>query len=124
MSCEQKSLELVYSRDGEFFNFDDLRDVIDVYDLGVGDVVHVGEKSPKPASAYIDIDCIIDQMGERAMDEVGDPASDFPDVSSAARDELRQMLSEWANKHCDVSFYPVINSREHTITKADVDAAN
>ncbi len=57
------------------------------------------------------------------MDEAGEAAEDFPDVSKEARSELKRILAEWADKHCPVHFFPVVNAREYRLTQQDIEDA-
>lgn len=90
-------------------------------DLTVGDVVFVGEVAPIPTKHLCDADDVIDLMGERAYDEVGEYADGYPDVPSEAKAELDALLAGWIEKHAKPTFYSVINVREHVITAADME---
>jgi len=47
-------------------------------------------------------------LGERAYDDVGEFAGNWPDVPDEARQELDALLSAWISKHCPATFYRVI----------------
>ena len=52
-----------------------------------------------------DVDDILEGMGQRAADDVGDVAEDFAtEVSTEAREELESFLRGWANRHVECSF--------------------
>lgn len=52
-----------------------------------------------------DVDDIIDTMRDRACDEAGEVAEEFPDVSQAAKDELADLLMDWGRKYCEPEFW-------------------
>ncbi len=77
--------EKCYSIDGESFRYDDLAEaLVDMDcngDLIVGAEYESGDAVKQPASSYFDIDRLLEDMGERASDECGEYAEDFPDIS-------------------------------------------
>ncbi|WP_254208600.1 hypothetical protein [Burkholderia multivorans] len=112
----------VWSSNNEDFTCDELDELLDMHtDLTVGDVVFVGEVAPIPTKHLCDADDVIDFIGERAYDEVGEYADGYPDVTSEARAELDALLAGWIEKHAKPTFYSVINVREHVITAADME---
>jgi hypothetical protein len=54
---------------------------------------------PSPARFVPDADDVIEQMGERAYEEIGEAAEDFPEATDEAKNELRDLLGAWAVKH-------------------------
>jgi hypothetical protein len=58
-------------------------------------------KGWKPAAAHFfpDADDLCETAAERASDEVGDPAEEYPEVSDEAKTELNALLEAWAEKH-------------------------
>ncbi|SMG00368.1 hypothetical protein [Burkholderia singularis] len=91
----------VWSCDDETFNYDTLAELLDTFfdKPEVGDVVFVGEVEPIPSMHLCDADDVIDLMGERAYDEVGEYADGYPDVTSEAKAELNALLARWIEKH-------------------------
>lgn len=74
-------------------------------ELPEGDLYVISGTKP-PASRFIhDADYIIEAMGERAYDECGECAEEFPDVTDEAKAELNAFLDAWADKHCEVRFW-------------------
>ncbi len=59
-------------------------------------------------------------LGERAYDDVGEFAEDWPDVPDEARQELDELLSAWISKHCTATFYRVRNVIEYQITAEEL----
>jgi hypothetical protein len=115
-------LDQCWSVDECDFEYETLGDLLDSNDeLGVGDVVYVGTPVRHAPSTFIDdADNIIERMGERAYDEHGEFADDYPDVTDEAKAELTAFLVAWADKHCDVRFYGVEDIREYAITAEDL----
>ena len=125
--------EITWSIDEEIFGLDSKYDAIDslwqshwscnayphYMDL-LGMKVYFGESWKPCASDFIDVDRIIEDMGERAYDNHGEWAEDFPDVDKKAIKLLENYLKKWADKYCDVSFYSVNNVKEHVITEEDL----
>lgn len=110
-----------WSADEECFNAETLGDLLDGNDeLEAGHTVWVGDALPPDAASYIDADSVIEQMGERAMDDCGECAEDYPDVTAEARRELDDALKAWARKHCTPRFWQVRNVREYVLTAEDV----
>ncbi|WP_175760472.1 hypothetical protein [Burkholderia anthina] len=111
-----------WSRDNEYFSCDALDELLDMHDdLAVGDVVYFGDVAPIPTKHLCDADDIIDMLGERAYDEVGEAADDYPNISPEAKAELESLIAGWIEKHAKPTFYSVINVREHIITAADME---
>lgn len=65
-----------------------------------------------PARFMPDPDRILDEAGERAFDEVGDIAEDFPETTKEARDELAALLVTWARKHISCEFWQAVGKPE------------
>jgi hypothetical protein len=111
-----------WSVDEECFDAAGLGDLIGSHhdELEVGTTVYVADAvTPDPAD-YIDVDGILEKMGERAGDDCGEYADDYPDVSKDARQELEDVLKTWARKHCTPRFWKVKNVREYILTADDL----
>jgi hypothetical protein len=60
----------------------------------------ISSGSPVQASKFTpEGDWVLEAMGERAYDELGEVASDWPDVSSEKAAELTKLLEDWADKN-------------------------
>lgn len=114
--------DYVWSRNNEDFPYRDLGELIDCEELEAGDVVYFGiAKGFLPANFVPDAGWVIDVMGDRAYDQVGEHADDWPTPSTEACEELTSFLKEWANKHCGpCQFYTVGQAQEYTITEEDL----
>ncbi|MDN7441162.1 hypothetical protein QZM64_18555 [Burkholderia cepacia] len=121
-NIQAADVRVVWSRNNEDFTCDELAELLDMNDdLAVGDVVFIGEAAPINPKHLCDADDVIDMIGERAYDEVGEYADCYPDVTPEARAELDALLAGWIEKHAKPTFYSVINVREHIITAEDME---
>lgn len=117
---------IYWSTDEETYNLDTLDDVLEylLWDNEpaelVGGEVYYGTAKPY-STEWVDAAFVIDNISERAYDEAGEWALDFPNVSEKAKGELQTFLSEWQEKHCDAGFYRVVNAQKYIITQEDVD---
>lgn len=113
---------IVWSTDGETFNFDTLYEAID--DQEVGDTIYYGEKVEVKPQHLMTANYIIETIGDNAYDIVGEFADGFPDISPMAHLELDMFLKEWMDKYCKPTFYSVKNVKEHIVTQEDIDEYN
>ncbi|WP_431207476.1 hypothetical protein [Burkholderia cepacia] len=121
-NSQAADVRTVWSRNNEDFTWDELDELLDTHDdLAVGDVVFIGEVAPIQTKHLCDADDVIDLIGERAYDEVGEYADNYPDVTPEARAELDALLAGWIEKHAKPTFYSVINVRRHIITAEDME---
>lgn len=86
----------------------------------VGQTIWYGEASKPDVSTIVSADDIIEMLSERAYDNHGEWAEDFPDVDKKAVKLLDNYLKKWISKYCDVTFYSVENVKEYVITEEDV----
>lgn len=119
------SNELVWSKDCEYFNSDSLHEIIRDHDLKAGDQCYFGTKDAPAASSFIDVDDIIEDAQNRAMDNYGEFAESFlDDVTDEAKKELGDFLSVWMDKNAAVRFYLAHDITEYIVTEDDVRAAH
>lgn len=121
--------EIFYSADGETYNHSEIEDAIsELYwntledETIVGNVIYYGVGTrPEPIKLF-DADDVLEWLGDRATDMVGECADDFPNVSKEATDELNELLKGWYNKHLTVDFWQIDPKtiKEYVITKEDV----
>lgn len=120
MPGEKRISDETWSAIEELFNCDSLGELLDENeDFKVGATVWKGEKFPINIAGYVDAGDIIEMLGERAYDDVGEFAEDWPDVPDEARQELDALLSEWISKNCTATFYRVRNVIEYKLTAED-----
>jgi hypothetical protein len=116
--------KIVWSRNGEDFNYDSLGDLIDSEggDIEAGDTVSFGV-AVSPSANFVSADEVIDMIGDRAYDIAGEHADDFPCVTDEAKSELSSFLTEWQAKHCVPTFWTVRNVKEYKVTAEDIEGA-
>jgi hypothetical protein len=112
--------EECWSVDEENYNARTLDELIDNHELAAGAVVFRGEASHPAAKELIDVEVILETMGERAYDIAGEYGEDYPNVSDEAVQELSDFLVTWVSKHAAPTFYTVNNVQPYTITDADI----
>lgn len=121
-NSQAPDVRVVWSRNNEDFTCDEFDELLDTHDdLAVGDIVFVGDVAPVPIKYLCDADDVLDTIGERAYDQVGEYADGYPDVTPEAKAELEALLAGWIEKHAKPTFYSVINVREHIITAEDME---
>lgn len=118
-----EAAETVWSLNGEDFIYDELDDALDALynldELAVGRVIEYGT-AERPNRDWVTADDVIEQIGERAYDECGEWAEDFPSVSNEARAELSAFLSAWQATHCTATFWTVRNAKKYAVTAEDI----
>lgn len=120
-------IEYCYSTDEECFNldFDSVLDIIvnnlEEGESAVGKVYWRGIASrPLPSNFAPDADDIFQIMSERAHDNCGEWAEDFPDCSREKQKELESLINKWCDENLDVTFYNISNVEEMKITEEDL----
>lgn len=109
-----------WSSDEENFRYDSLGELLDAEEIDVGQTVYVGEQSDASAYGFVDADDIIEQFNERAYDEFGECAEDWPDVTKEAKAELNAYLAAWIERHSPQRFYRVVNVKKYTVSPEDL----
>jgi hypothetical protein len=89
--------------------------------LGVGQGIMIGLASDLSPSSLISSADIIDTMNERAYDECGEWAEDYPNLSKEEKSELDNLLWSFFEKHDPRNFWTVEKPIKHTITQAELD---
>lgn len=118
--------EIAWSSDEESFNLDNkweaIEDIARDYDRKelLGRVVWYGQTTKPDVSTLVDADEVIEMLGERAYDNHGEWAWDFPNVSDKAKKLLDNYLQKWIKKHTEVTFWTVKDIKEYVITEEDV----
>lgn len=104
-----------WSTDGEYFysHFPD--------DLEVGQVYYEADRTDIVAEDYIHVNDILEEIDNQIYDDVGEVYDcDFYNVSKEAKGELKQLITDWANKHVNLKYYIVGKSKELIATEEDV----
>ncbi|MNX74672.1 hypothetical protein D3C86_1061180 [compost metagenome] len=111
---------LCYSLNEEDYTYDDLHEVLAALDdqgaLVEGAVFYEGDANHPTPSSFFHIDHLFDEMGERAGDECGEWADDFPNVGTRERQELEAIINAWIDANVTVSFWTVTSSRKVEVT--------
>ena len=115
-----------WGKDEEWFDCDSLGDLIDNWhgseEFEPGRIVYFGDVEDIKLNRLCNVDDILEMMGERAYDESGESADNYPDVTKEAREELSALLLAWMEKHAKPTFYRVVNVRPYTMTAEDLAA--
>lgn len=114
----------VYSNNDEYWPNYSLEEVIKNDNLKAEDTVWTGIAQDFDTSSLIDASDIIDMLSERAYDNLGECAEDFPNVSKEAIKELNDFLKDWIRKHDSTPYYIVKNVEEIILTQEDIDNAS
>jgi hypothetical protein len=118
----QAITEECWSHDGETFDCQSLGELLDNHgdELAPGDTVYVGTAHRPPLEKLIYVDDVLEPMGERAYEIVGEHAEDYPEVSQEAKGELLALLLGWARKHAMPNFWTVRGVREYVLSEEDL----
>jgi len=86
-------------------------------DSDVGDSIYIGNPVKISLGQLIDVDILMEQMNEKACDEVGEYAEDYlDDVGSEFRDELLNLIANWfEEKGLAPTFYSVDNVQHYEV---------
>ena len=118
-----KEIEYCYSLDEEMFNHETIGDVIDniVLENPVGATYWRGEKQAITHADCIDVDTFLEQLDERAYEEIGEIYDNcFTDIDAVAKQELTDLILAWAKKHVTIRYWKVLNVKELKITEDDI----
>ena len=114
-----------WSLNGEDF-FDDWFDLIDELEqekLVVGTEYFEGDKVETQISDYVNvhgIDSMLEQFDDWVYEDVGEIADcDFYNVSKEAKEELRELIQQWAEKNVKLPYWKVQNVVKKIVTQED-----
>ena len=119
-------MNICYSINEEDFNLTSVEDVLDTLDdegrLRVGEVYYEAECRRMQASDVFSVSQVLEDMGERLYDEVGEIADDYPAATPEAKAELEAFLAAWVEKHAPPSQYWLVvgKPREKRVTAEDL----
>jgi hypothetical protein len=114
---------IVWSPNDEDYNCESLGEVLDY--LGGDEVVQPGRtvyfgEAVEGTYSRVTAADILDMIGDRAYDEGGEHAEDFPNVSDEAKAELELFLIQWQTKHCTPTWWTVPKTEQYVITAEDL----
>ena len=108
--------------------FDDWCDLIDDLEqeeLGVGTEYFEGDKVDVRISDYINIhgiESMLEQFDDWAYEDVGEIADcNFYSVSKEAKEELQEVIQQWAEKHVKLPYWKVQNVVKKVVTQEDLE---
>ena len=108
--------------------FDDWYDLIDELEqeeLGVGTEYFEGDKVDVRISDYVNIHGIVsmlEQFDDWVYEDVGEIADcDFYNVSKEAKEELQELIQQWAEKHVKLPYWKVQNVVKKVVTQEDLE---
>ena len=120
--------ELHYSTDEEVFNYEDINDAAEdaLFEAEVGGTatIYVGEREDNKASDFVRD--IVEDMGERAYDDIGELSIDWLDSTVGQNRELQaaveKLVDDWADKYkLHPTFFKVTNIKEITLELTNAD---
>ena len=113
----------IWSYDGEVFQYENLRELLDNYadGIAIGDTVYVAEKHKPKVARLIDVEALLEQMNEWSYDTHGcEEADKWPDLSTGETNELERIIAEYVEKVSPPNFWVCRNVREIVITAEDI----
>ena len=117
-----------YSIDDENFSLLSIGDVLDALNnegrLKEGEAYFEASFRQMQGRDVFSVEHLLESMGERLYDEVGDFANDYPSVTPEAKRELETFILEWIERHARLSRYMVVigTPLERRVTAADIAA--
>ena len=119
--------EKCWSLNDEYF-FDDWCDLIDELkqkELGVGTEYFEGDNVEIQVSDYVNIRGIVsmlEQFDDLVYEDVGEIADcAFYNVSKEAKEELQEVIQQWAEKHVKLPYWKVQNVVKKVVTQEDLE---
>ena len=108
--------------------FDDWYDLIDELEqkgLGVGTEYFEGDKVETQVSDYVNMHGIVSMLGQFddwVYEDVGEIADcNFYNVSKEAKEELQELIQQWAEKHVKLPYWKVQNVVKKVVTQEDLE---
>ena len=122
-----KKCNKCWSLNGEDF-FDDWYDLIDELEqeeLAAGTEYFEGDKVDVRISDYINIHGIVsmlEQFDDWVYEDVGEIADcDFYNVSKEAKEELQEVIQQWAERHVKLPYWKVQNVVKKVVMQEDLE---
>ena len=115
-----------YSTDEEIFSYESMGDLIDEITFNTEDPIGAtywrGEKVELTHAECIDIDSLLENCDERASEEIGEIYDNcFTEVTIEEKQELHDLIADWAKKRVNIRYWKVINTQEMKITAEDLE---
>jgi hypothetical protein len=119
-------MDICYSTNDEDYNLTSVGDVFDTLDsegrLEVGTVYYEADFRRMTAGDVVSVEQVLDDMGERLYEEVGEIADDYPAATPEAKEELKAFLHAWVDRHANPTSYWIVvgKAREKRVTADDL----
>jgi hypothetical protein len=121
-------MEKAYSKDGEYWEIDwdtfldILMDRIGAEDEQglIGAEYYEGDQVPVTTGELVDIDAVLDIIGETAWDVIGEYADDYPKFTDEEKAELKKLIVGFLDKKGRPDYFHVENAVKKTITAEDL----
>lgn len=113
-----------WSFNNEDYNYDSLAELMDShgYEMSPGHTVWRGIAERPPISSLIDVEGVIENIGERAYEICGEYAEDYPDVSAEHQAKLKALLEAWLAECPAPTFYTVKDAQAYILRPEDFSA--
>ena len=119
--------EKCWSVNGEDY-FDDwcrLIDELDDEELGEGTEYFEADKAETKVKDYVKIytiESLLEQFDDLVYEDIGEVADcDFYNVSKEAKEELQELIQQWAEKHVKLPYWKVQNVVKKVVTQEDLE---
>lgn len=125
MSEQTNDDDKCYSLNDEDYT-DDLYQLFEELDddgeLKVGATYYVATKEHPEPSSFFDVDFFLETANERAWDSCGEIAEDYAKyIKEEATKELKEFISNWADKNAPCHWYMAKNAKKLTVTQELID---
>ena len=100
---------------------DAIREGVFEYGLEIGQRFWIGQPAERKASAYFDLECMIERLAEAAYEDVGESAEGWPDMSVEENEQLEKLIGDFLDEHAAPSFFAVGDIEKIEITQELID---
>jgi len=123
---QETTMGICYSINEEDFNLTSVGDALDALDdegrLEEGAVYWEADCRRIQTSDVFSVEQVLEDMGERLYEEVGEIADDYPSVPPEAKAELKDFMTAWVEKHAPPNQYWLVvgKPREKRVTSDEL----
>lgn len=112
---------IVYSVNGEDDWHESMLDVVyELEEAGLlfkGSTYYTGTAQTPLASSFLNLDVLLEYMGDAAYNDYGDAAEGFTDLSVNQYNQLESVIKNWLDENLPVCFYSVVDKQVQYITE-------
>lgn len=95
--------------------------VADAYEeFDVGDYIFRGKAVYATAADFVNVEAIIEGIQEQAWEDFDELADCYPEVTDAAKLELKGLLIDWLNKHSPPNLFYVQDAVPYELKEEDL----